>query len=64
MEEEYQKDEALKDIMVKNDRIKILENTNAEIQKKLLLSMTVIEATISERSWKVCEKGLKEILEA
>jgi hypothetical protein len=71
MDREYQKKEAMKDLWSKNERIRELQKENTEIhailkktQEKLSLSITIIEATISEMSWKVAEKGLKEVFEA
>tara|TARA_Y100001938_G_scaffold108165_1_gene147813 strand:+ start:2098 stop:2292 length:195 start_codon:yes stop_codon:yes gene_type:complete len=61
MEEEYQKEEAIKDIMVKNDRIKILEKENEILRIENKLLKEGLKCSVEAKSYKVAEQCLKEL---
>ena len=61
MEEEYQKEEAMKDIMVKNDRIKILEKENEILRIENKLLKEGLKCSVEAKSYKIAEQCLKEL---
>ncbi len=61
MDEEYQKEEALKDIMVKNDRIKVLENEVSILQAENKLLREGLRCSVEGKSYKIAEQCLEEL---
>jgi|TARA_Y100001963_G_C6551962_1_gene340247 hypothetical protein len=61
MDEEYQKEEAIKDIMIKNDRIKILEKENEILRIENKLLKEGLKCSVEAKSYKVAEQCLKEL---
>ncbi len=61
MDEEYQKEEALKDIMVKNDRIKVLENEVSILQAQNKLLREGLRCSVEGKSYKIAEQCLEEL---
>ena len=61
MDEEYQKEEALKDIMVKNDRIKVLETEVSILQAQNKLLREGLRCSVEGKSYKIAEQCLEEL---
>ena len=61
MDEEYQKEEALKDIMVKNDRIKVLETEVSILQVQNKLLREGLRCSVEGKSYKIAEQCLEEL---
>jgi cell division protein FtsB len=61
MDEEYQKEEALKDIMVKNDRIKVLENEVSILNAENKLLREGLRCSVEGKSYKIAEQCLEEL---
>lgn len=61
MDEEYQKEEALKDIMVKNDRIKVLETEVSILQAQNKLLKEGLRCAVEGKSYKIAEQCLEEL---
>ena len=59
--EEYQKEEALKDIMVKNDRIKVLENEINILKAQNKLLREGLTCAVEGKSYKKAEQCLEEL---
>jgi cell division protein FtsB len=61
MDEEYQKEEALKDIMVKNDRIKVLETEVSILKAQNKLLREGLRCSVEGKSYKIAEQCLEEL---
>ena len=61
MNEEYQKDEAMKDIIIKNDRIKVLEKENHILKMQVKLLEEGLKCSVEAKSYKIAEQCLKEL---
>jgi cell division protein FtsB len=61
MDEEYQKEEALKDIMVKNNRIQVLEKENRILKIENKLLKEGLRCSVEAKSYKIAEQCLKEL---
>jgi len=61
MDEEYQKEEALRDIMVKNDRIKVLENEVNILKTQNKLLREGLRCSVEGKSYKIAEQCLEEL---
>jgi len=61
MDEEYQKEEAMKDIMVKNDRIKVLETEVSILQAQNKLLREGLRCSVEGKSYKIAEQCLEEL---
>ena len=61
MDAEYQKEEALKDIMVKNDRIKVLENEVSILNAENKLLREGLRCSVEGKSYKIAEQCLEEL---
>ena len=61
MDEEYQHEEALKDIMVKNDRIKVLEERVKVLEAENSLIREGLTCSVEGKSYKIAEQCLEEL---
>jgi len=61
MDEEYQKEEAMKDIMVKNDRIKVLETEVNILKAQNKLLREGLTCSVEGKSYKIAEQCLEEL---
>ena len=61
MDDEYQKEEAIKDILAKNDRIKILERDIELLKVENKLLKEGLKCSVEAKSYKVAEQCLKEL---
>jgi len=61
MDEEYQKEEALRDIMVKNDRIKVLETEINILKAQNSLLREGLRCSVEGKSYKIAEQCLDEL---
>jgi len=60
MEEEYQKKEMMKDMMIKNDRIKVLENEISILKAQNGLLREGLRCSVEGKSYKIAEQCLME----
>ena len=61
MDEQYQKEEAMKDILLKNERIKILEKENNILKRENELLKEGLKCSVELKSYKVAEQCLEEL---
>ena len=61
MDDEYQKEEAIKDILAKNDRIKILERDIELLKVENKLLKEGLKCSVEAKSYKVAEQCLEEL---
>ena len=61
MDEDFQKEEAMKDILIKNERIKILERENNILMIENKLLKEGLKCSVEAKSYKIAEQCLKEL---
>ena len=61
MDEDFQKEEAMKDILIKNERIKILERENNILMIENKLLKEGLKCSVEAKSYKIAEHCLKEL---
>tara|TARA_Y100000593_G_C4244782_1_gene304069 strand:- start:701 stop:895 length:195 start_codon:yes stop_codon:yes gene_type:complete len=61
MDDEYQKEEAMKDILAKNDRIRVLERENELLRVENSLLKEGLKCSVEAKSYKVAEQCLEEL---
>ena len=63
MDKEYQRQEAMKDILIKNDRIKVLEKQLKEANTKLSVCVEGLKHIKEQENWVIATMCLNEIKE-
>jgi|TARA_R100000278_G_scaffold22974_1_gene21518 hypothetical protein len=61
MDEDFQKEEAMKDILIKNERIKVLERENNILMIENKLLKEGLRCSVEAKSYKIAEQCLKEL---